>query len=203
MGGATTDDDAAPPPVFFDAEGTTLGRRERILLERLEEEYTPSLLRDVLKPLVTQQSPVSLRALDWCVTNYAKQHNVMCSSAVVPGQLVNVHHAYRATLGHWKRRLFDPFRRRDRLRVRIDDEVLETTLGQANFALWAYRTGVLAFSLGHVDAIEADMNAVAQRQKRERRAAARRGVRRKRTELTSAARPGCVAYATTMRVNFE
>jgi hypothetical protein len=171
-----------------------LSARERALLRHLEREYTPELVREVLRPLVTQTSPVSLRALDWAVVNWSKQHNVVCSSRV-PGEMTNVHHSYRTTLAYWKRKLFDPFRRRARVGVRVGDEVLETTLGQANFALWTYRTGVLAYVLGHVDAIEADMNRVAQRQKRERRKAQRDGVRRRRTELTTGASAACVAYA--------
>lgn len=125
--------------MLFDVDRAALSRRELLLLRRLENEYTPALLRDVLKPLITQTSPVSLRALDWCVTNWAKQHNVVCSGAV-PGAITNVHHAYRTTLAFWKRKLFDPFRRRLRVAVRIDGEVHETTLGQANFALWSYTT---------------------------------------------------------------
>ena len=187
---------------MFDVDRATLSRRELLLLKRLEAEYTPQLLRDVLKPLVTQESPVSLRALDWCVTNWAKQHNVVCTS-VVPGATTNVHHAYRGALAFWKRKLFDPFRRRARVAVRIEGQVYETTLGQANFALWSYTTGVLGYALGHVEDIEADMNAVSQKQKHARKDAARRGVRRKRAELTSAPRSMCVAYVAPTRVEFE
>ena len=121
----------------------------------------------------------------------------------MPGQVTNVHHAYRTALTFWTRKLFDPFRRRARIGVRlVDGTVLDTTLGQANFALWSYRTGVLAYVLGHVDAIEADMNAVAQKHKKERREAARKGVRRKRTELTASPRSMCVAYMAPSRVEF-
>ena len=100
-----------------------LSARERALLRHLEREYTPELVREVLRPLVTQTSPVSLRALDWAVVNWSKQHNVVCSSRV-PGEMTNVHHSYRTTLAYWKRKLFDPFRRRARVGVRVGDEVL-------------------------------------------------------------------------------
>jgi hypothetical protein len=187
---------------MFVADRTRLSPREVTLLDRLEREYTPQLAEEVLKPLVMQTSPVSLRALDWAVVNWSKQHNVVCSSSL-PGQMTNVHQAYRTTLAFWKRRLFDPFRRRLRIGVRVGDEVLETTLGQANFALWAYRTGVLAYVLGHIEAIEADMNAVSQRQKRARAEAQRRGVRKKRAELTTSPGTMCAAYAAPTRVDFD
>jgi hypothetical protein len=187
---------------MFVVDHAALNRRELELLRYLEREYTPQIAQDVLKPLLAGDGPVSLRCLDWTVTNWSKKHNIVCSSAV-PGQMTNVHHSYRATLNFWKRKLFDPFRRRSRIGVRICDEVYDTTLGQANFLLWSYRSGVLAYVLGHIDAIESDMNAVSQKQKLERREAARCGVRRKRTELTAAPASMCVAYAAPCRVDFE
>ena len=148
---------------MFVVDRARLTRREASLLTRLEAEYTPELVTDVLAPLVTQTCPVSLRCLDWAVTNWrcarsarheehthtltshpvcrSKQHNVVCSSSV-PGQVTNVHHAYRTALTFWTRKLFDPFRRRARIGVRLaDGTVLDTTLGQANFALWCARLG--------------------------------------------------------------
>ena len=120
-----------------------------------------------------------------------------------PGHMTNIHHSYRKTLSFWKRRLFDPFRRRRRIKVRIDGKLHETTLGQANFSLWSYKTGVLSYVLGHIDAIEADMNHVSKRNKKERGDAARRGVRRKRTELIRAPAAVCVAYVAPSTVHFE
>ena len=144
---------------------------------------------------MTHRSVVSLRTLDWAVVNWSKKHNVICPSRVA-GEMTNVHQSYRQTLTFWKRRLFDPFRRRTRISVRLSDgEVLETTLGQANFALWTFRTGVLAYVLAHRQSIEADMNQVSRTQKRARRAAAARGERRRRVELTHAPDAYCVAFA--------
>jgi hypothetical protein len=108
--------------------------------------------------------------------------------------------AYRTTLQFWKRRLFDPFRRRGRIPVDIAGKTYETTLGQANFALFAYRTGILAYVLTHIDRIEQDMNTVVQAQKRIVQDAKRSGVVRKRKELTSGESGVCVAYTAPRRV---
>ena len=188
--------------MHFTVNKASLSPREISLLRFLEKEYTDSIAREVLLPLITQTSPVSLRALDWCVTNWSKQHNVVCSSQK-PGQLINIHHSYRNMLYFWKRKLFDPFRRRSRIRVTIDGNDYETTLGQANFALWTHQTGVLAYVLGHISEIENDMNSVSQIQKRERKDALSKGVRRRRRELTHAPRSLCVAYIAPSRVMFD
>jgi hypothetical protein len=186
----------------FETDRISLTPREASLIKLLEKQYTDTIAKEVLLPLVTQTSPVSLRALDWCVTNWSKQHNVVCSSQV-PGQLVNVHHSYRNMLAFWKRRLFDPFRRRARITVLIDGVKHDTTLGQANFALWTYQTGVLSYVLGHIAEIEKDMNSISQIQKRERKDAVLKGVRKRRRELTSAPRSMCVAYIAPSRVSFD
>lgn len=186
---------------MFEVERSKLSGREKFLLTRLESEYTEDIARRVLRPLLTQESPISLRALDWAVVNWAKKHNVVCSSSI-PGKLTNVHHSYRNTLSFWRRKLFDPFRRRNRITVRIDGEAYETTLGQANFALWTHRSGVLSYVINNIDEIESDMNSISQRQKKERKDAMKKGVRRRRKELTSGPKGMCVAYSAASNIIF-
>lgn len=187
---------------LFLVDEAALSPKELNLARRLEREYTVDLLRDVLLPLIEQTSPVSLRALDWTVVNWSKQHLVVCSS-LQTGHMTNVHHCYRQNLAFWKRRLFDPFRRRHRCHFRLDGVEHETTLGQANFALFAYQSGLLAYALSHIDAIETHMNVVSQRHKRARVEAERLGVNRKRSELTSASPSTCIAYTSPMHVDFQ
>lgn len=187
---------------MFIVNRDTLTKREGLLLGRLEKEYTQVTLENVLLPLISQTSPVSLRAIDWAVVNWSKKHNIVCSSRT-PGQMTNIHNSYKKTLSYWKRRLFDPFRRRSRINVMINGDIYETTLGQANFALWTYKTGVLAYVIGHIDTIERDMNRVSKKNKMEKKNALRRGVVHKRTELTRAPPPFCVAYVSHSYVSFN
>lgn len=186
----------------FHVDERTLVGRESTLLKRLQREYTADIAKTVLMPLMTQTSPVSLRALDWAVVNWSKQHNIVCAS-IVPGQMTNIHNSYRTALKYWKRRLFDPFRRRDRVTVRIDGEDHDTTLGQANFALWTYKTGVLNYVITNIDLIETDMNRISQRQKKLRREAKRDGNVHKRGELTKRNTSLCVAYRAPQCIRFS
>tara|TARA_B110001452_G_scaffold130958_1_gene108779 strand:+ start:10523 stop:11122 length:600 start_codon:yes stop_codon:yes gene_type:complete len=188
--------------VFRVSDPSTLCGRELTLLQLLEREYTLEVAQTVLMPLMTQTSPISLRALDWAVVNWSKQHNIVCTS-IVPGQMTNIHHSYRSALKYWKRRLFDPFRRRSRVTVTIEGNEFETTLGQANFALWSYKTGVLNYVSTNIEAIESDMNHVSQRQKRLRRDAKRDGYVHKRHELTQRNTSLCVAYRAPQCIRFS
>lgn len=186
----------------FSVDRSKLFPRDLSLLKILQTEYTDRIAQDVLVPLITQESPVSLRVLDWCVTNWSKQHNVVCTSQV-PGQYTNIHHSYRNMLATWKRRCFDPFRRRNRITIEVGGKEYETTLGQANFALWAYNTGTLAYVINHAAEIEEDQNCVSKVQRAQRKRAEQSGLVRRRTELTAAPRSLCVAYLMPCEVSFE
>ena len=186
---------------FFDVTNVSLSRRETILLRMLEREYNNEILHNALLPFLNHTSPISLRALDWAVVNWSKKHNIICSSPT-PGRMTNIHSAYRTSLAFWRRRLFDPFRRRTRIHIHINGDTFETTLGQANFALWVHRSGVLHYVLANLATIETDMNQVSRRHKKERREALRNGIKRKRSELTKKTYTQCVAYPAPKLVSF-
>jgi hypothetical protein len=183
---------AAPEHTMFGDERAASSRPEALLVRRLNRHYTPQLVRQILVPLIDQTSPVSLRTLDWAVVNWSKKHSILCSSRT-PGDVTNIHASYRATLALWRRRLFDPFRRRERILVRVDDRVVSTTLGQANFVLWTYQTGILSYVVSHAADIESDMNAVTQEQKRRRRQCRPNGAPREQLIKNAEARG--MAYA--------
>ena len=187
--------------MFFDVEDVPLTRREGLLRTMLEREYNSEVLNKALLPFLNHTSPISLRALDWAVVNWSKKHNIICSSPK-PGHMTNIHSSYRTSLAFWRRRLFDPFRRRARIKIHINDDTFETTLGQANFALWVHRSGVLHYVLANIRVIEMDMNQVSRQHKRERHDAARNGIKRKRSELTKKSFTPCVAYPAPTVVSF-
>ena len=135
----------------------------RRVTELMENET--SFATDTLIPLITQELGVSLRALDWFVTNFSKK-----TSLVLHG--VNIHQAYKDTLSQYRRRNFDPFRRcldaNNAGRITFDEHGItyETTVGQINFLSWAYKTHILRYIIGNINEIESDMNMVNRSRKR-------------------------------------
>lgn len=98
-------------------------------------------------------SSISLRMIDWFVTNYAKRHLVVIDKT-------NIYTSYRAQLKAYSKQLFDPFRRRDRIAFFYDkDNSLETTIGQLNFFRWAIQTHVLDYIQTHAESLDKDMTA--------------------------------------------
>ena len=128
-----------------------------VLLDSLKKYYEsdPQRLQS-LRQVLRNESGISLRILDWLVTNYSKKHNICY---VLPsGVPFNMFLAYKAQLKAYSKQLFDPFARRQRLEIPDGDGgALHTTCGQLNFFRWALGYGVVEYGIAHSRDIEQDM----------------------------------------------
>ena len=131
----------------------TLTLRQQKLLEHLGPIYTKyNLFRRVLIPLICNRGkPLSLRLLDWVVTSMSKTYRIgyIHESELEPGVEchVNIYNSYQTNLDMFKRKNFDPFRRRARVYFDVDDTRYETTPGQLQFVLWAFKYGVIDYCI--------------------------------------------------------
>ena len=130
--------------------------KEDLLLQSLMLFYRDPLHARLFKEaVVTRTTGISLRVLDWLVTNYSKKHNVRYSTQ--KGEEFHLFHRYKITLKAYTKRLFDPFARRARVKVGIGDTVCETTLAQLAFIRWCIQNDVLQYAQKHHASIESDM----------------------------------------------
>ena len=160
----------------IDFEMTAVQRR---IVERLAPVYTDEIVETVLRPVLeSHQGTPSIRLIDWMLTNFAKSRRVVITQE--DGERINVFNAYKTMLAHYRRRHFDAFRRRLRIKIKAPCGQLETTIAQLNFYWWSLRTGILAWVRKHADEIEQDMNEVTSRRRR------RRGPGQRRSELSTA-----------------
>ena len=144
-----------PPP----AQKQRASARGMLMVSLSRYFSNPANMQGILA-YITGESPVSLRLIDWFVTNYAKKHNVILTHEQGDNNVVhlNVHLSYRSQLKAYSKQQFDPFRRRDRIVFYYEaDQSVETTVGQLNFFRWMLQNRVLTYVDEHVDAIEADM----------------------------------------------
>jgi hypothetical protein len=160
-----------------------------------------NMIEKFLIPLITQTSPISLRALDWLVTNHSKKNNIVCQTK--KGTLFNIYHGYKNSLAHFRRRNFDPFRRRQRIILVYKDKEYDTTVGQCNFVHWAYFSGVLQYAIDNENEIETDMNTAALMNKNERKTQNEKGIPHKRRELSKAPVNKCSVYKVDSHVVFN
>lgn len=111
-------------------------------------------------PIVREESPISLRIIDWFATNYAKKHNIVYTIQDENGwsNPFNVHLSYKAQLKAYSKKQFDPFRRRQRITFYYEPKkCISTTVGQLNFFRWAIKNDVLKYVHDNMAAIENDM----------------------------------------------
>lgn len=104
---------------------------------------------------IIEGDDVSLRLIDWFVTNYCKKNNIEFQNR---STRYNVYVDYRSQLKAFSKHNFDPFRRRDRIRYFYkDDAFVLTTVGQLNFFKWAIENGIVDYIFDHKHEIEEDM----------------------------------------------
>lgn len=90
---------------------------------------------------------ISLRLLDWLVSNYAKAYNIIY---YVDGLPFNMHQNYKNMLKAYSKKMFDPFRRHARIYIpyTVDNRkvMLETTVAQLMFFKWAIENQVIQYA---------------------------------------------------------
>jgi hypothetical protein len=126
--------------------------QEQWVLHRLERFYshTENLLR--VKSILDGTSKLSLRLIDWFVTNYSKKYNV--SFLTKQKKHIVVYLSYKSHLKAYSKKMFDPFCRWKRIHF----QTLETTVGQLNFFEWAITDEILDYLEEHQEEVHADMD---------------------------------------------
>jgi hypothetical protein len=131
--------------------------------------------RELLNKLITilKGESISLRLIDWFVTNYCKKFNIIFNlndyRPRIDGQteqqrqsfdnFIIVHNNYKGQLKAYSKRNFDPFCRRNRIRFYYEDnKYFITTVGQLNFFKWAIENNIIDYIKEHLKTIDEDMN---------------------------------------------
>jgi len=131
-----------------------------LLMTSLSKFYADDKNIDILIPIVQGCSKISLRVLDWFVTNYCKKHNtvIQFEKENKPKKMI-VHLDYKNQLKAYSKKSFDPFCRRERINFLYGKGCeLLTTVGQLNFFRWAIENNIIDYIGSRLDEIEADMN---------------------------------------------
>jgi hypothetical protein len=144
--------------------------KQELIVASLQKFYTGRTDMKEILPLLQGTSGVSLRLIDWFVTNYAKKHN---TGYILEGQEFLVYMNYKSQLKAYSKKLFDPFCRRERIMFQVPgEEPFVTTVGKLNFFRWAIEKGVLTYLSLNNATIEAEMNKAMKEQNKARNSTA-------------------------------
>jgi hypothetical protein len=151
-----------------------LSSKDELLKIKLLEFYDQSNL-NILLPIINQQTRLSLRSLDWFVTNYCKKYNINYILKKPNGDSVSYFpfKSYKSQLKAYSKKYCDPFCRRTRVFFDYQNKIITefksnlkfdhkdyilTTIGQLNFFRFAIQDHIIKYAIEHIEEIEHDMN---------------------------------------------
>jgi len=114
--------------------------------------------------IINGESKISLRIVDWFVTNFSKKYYTVYELNTMMGTVqetvrFKVYNEYKLKLKAYSKKRFDPFCRWERISIPYDEEkFMETTIGQLNFFKWAIENNIIAYIENNYETIENDMN---------------------------------------------
>lgn len=153
--------------------------------------YNPNNNLDKMLKIITGDSKISLRIVDWFATNYAKKYYTLY---IIQGTHDNVtrrfkvYDDYKLKLKAYSKKRFDPFCRWDRISIPYTNgKFIETTIGQLNFFKWAIENKVVDYIEENYNEIEKDMNNRNSTSKRKETITDNSKTRKKREELSISA----------------
>jgi hypothetical protein len=125
--------------------------RREVLIVSLQKFYSQRNDLKTLIPMLQGEGDISLRLIDWFVTNYAKKNHI---SYNINNQEFVVYLNYKSQLKAYSKKLFDPFCRRERILFQCGThEPFETTVGQLNFFRWAFEKNILDYMRSNLENI--------------------------------------------------
>ena len=136
-----------------------------VLLESIIEYYNdnPEHIEKFLS-IVNRKNGMSLRVIDWLVTNYSKENSIVINVKYghVPRDL---NRDYQKNLNAYNKRALDPFSRRNKItieihRVNLEVENRATSIGQLNFFRWFLKNSVDEYLSKEKKKIELHMKSV-------------------------------------------
>lgn len=136
---------------------TNILSQDRLILSDLMKFYRQNGNLHKMLKIIKSETKISLRIIDWFVTNYAKKNYTVIQNGA---ERFKVHLGYKQKLKAYNKKKFDPFCRWERITVPYDETgetLIETTIGQLNFFKWALEHRIIDYIEEHYEEIEKDM----------------------------------------------
>jgi len=171
---------------------TNTNTQNELLMKNLMEFYENRDNLHKMMCIINGESKISLRIVDWFVTNFAKKYYTVYEKPVKPESSemmrFKVYNDYKLKLKAYSKKRFDPFCRWERISIPYDNEkYMETTIGQLNFFKWAIENDIVDYIKNNYDAIESDMNSRNSTSKNKASLEDNTKTRKKREELSVSA----------------
>jgi len=175
--------------------------KKDVLMQYLLKYFEDENKISIVEKIVTGKSNLSLRLLDWVVTNYSKKYGTSYL-LVKDNNNVNfiIYLEYKDQLDGLSKKNFDVFCRGDRIILELNNgNKLETTVGQLKFFKWAIDNKLLNYVEENIKQIENDMTSSLKNKYNKKN----NNQRRKRTTLSVSATKTIKKYDVSIIVDFN
>ena len=126
--------------------------KPELVISSLQKFYSCRADIETILPYLQGNAELSLRLIDWFVTNYCRKNFVGYN---LNGHEFLVYVSYKAQLKAYSKQYFDPNCRRERSLFQIpSQEPFLTTVGKLNFFRWAIETKLLDYIAENYDDIQ-------------------------------------------------
>lgn len=147
---------------------SSLKKKEKMLYDVLNDFYAKCSNEEikVIIEIINGKYKISLRFLDWFVTRYCYLYktSIQLDNIHNKEQDFNINISYKAQLKSFKKKCFDPFKRKKKFYYTFNRDNIEyhilTTLGQLNFFKWALGFGIIKYVEVNFDKINCKINYV-------------------------------------------
>ena len=130
--------------------------KPELIIVSLQKFYANYKDIETILPYLQGTADLSLRLIDWFVTNYCRKHFI---GYPLNGQEFLVYISYKSQLKAYSKQYFDPNCRRERIMFQIPGhEPFLTTVGKLNFFRWAIETKLLDYIEEHIEEIQTERN---------------------------------------------
>lgn len=107
---------------------------------------------NIIKMIVHEKEPVSLRLIEHFVTRYCKEKDISYKFGKV---VFSPYDSYKhEQLRAFNKELFDVYRRTKIFKINTEKGVLETTVAQLNFFTWLFKYKILDYIFEHKTIIQ-------------------------------------------------
>lgn len=136
-----------------------ISSQENMLIRSLEKFYTNIENIHLILPIINGESNISMRLIDYFVTNYSKKYRVTYNIIENGNNTIfNVYSSYKSQLKAYNKKYFDPFSRGNRIPFFFPDDCIITTIGQLNFFKWFISKNIFNYVRSNIKNIEIDLN---------------------------------------------
>jgi hypothetical protein len=138
--------------------------QNELLLKTLLQYYNEGDHLQKMMTIINGESRISLRIIDWFITNYSKLYYIIFHVKMSNGDMMRfkVHDQYKLKLKSFSKKRFDIFCRHQRISIVYDAEndlSFESTIAQLNCFKWVIENNILDYIETNYTDILADMNA--------------------------------------------